>query len=101
MRLRSFWRCALEVRCALLPDLDSLHYFRSRSGVPVSVGDHAGKDRLLRVLVDDGVSGRADRRFYLRVAQRRPGLGVRIMQKIPRGDLQDTIVRAATDELQD
>ena len=55
-------RMKFDVRFYLV---DPLHHFRPGSGLPVSLGDHSGQDRPFRLLVDDGVPGRADRGLYL------------------------------------
>ena len=42
-----------------------VHHLRPGSGVPVSLGDRLRPHRRVRLLVDDGVPGRADRRLHL------------------------------------
>src|SRR5438270_3453604 len=76
MRIQRLWRRADEIRRAFLSRLHSLHHFRSRGRVSVSLGHHAARDRRLRLLVDDAVSWRAHGRLCLRVEEGSAGMGV-------------------------
>ena len=77
MRLQRLRRRAHEVRRALLPgrrSCSSSSTSRSRSCFP-----GRWRSRMLgavRLLVDDGVPGRADRRLHLRVAEGSAGMGL-------------------------
>ena len=76
VRLQRLRRRAHEVRRALLPRRDPVHHLRPRSRVPVPVGDHLRRARMVRHVVDDGLPRRSDRRLRLRVAQGRPRMGL-------------------------
>src|SRR6185437_10955594 len=80
MRLQRLRRRADEVRCAVLPGLDPVHYLRPGGGLPVPLGGGAdeadGRGRPVRLLVDDELPGRADGGLHLRVEEGGPGMGV-------------------------
>ena len=76
MRLRAVRGRPRPVRRAVLPGRHPVHHLRPRGGVPVPVGGEPRQHRPVRLLVDDGVPGRADGRLRLRVAQGSPGMGV-------------------------
>src|SRR5438874_12342972 len=103
MRLRAVRGCPGALRCALLPGRDPLHHLRSRSRVPLPLGGLARGYRGVRLLVDGGVSRRADGRLHLRVAERRARMGVieTPNRVIPPGPEQDLLLRAATEAIQD
>src|SRR5262245_12332311 len=65
-----------EIRRPLLSGLDPVYHFRPRGGVSVPLGGGVQRSRTVRLLVDDGLSGRADRRLHLRVAQGCAGVGL-------------------------
>src|SRR5216683_2944419 len=107
MRLRAVRGCSNPLRCALLPRRDSVHYLRSRSRLPVSLGGVARRYRGVRVLVDGGVSRHPDRRLHLRMAERGARMGMSLAPPhgprgaMPPGPEQDLLLRAATEEIQD
>src|SRR4051812_48836234 len=102
MRFRSLRRCAAPVRCALLPGLDPVHHLRSRSGVPVPLGGDARENRRVRLLVDDDLPRRPDRRLHLRMEEGSAGMGVSTdLRPLPPGQDQDRAIQQVTDELQD
>src|ERR1700730_18164774 len=76
MRSRRLRRREHEIRCAFLPRLDPVHHFRSRGGLSLSLGHHAGHHGRLRLLVDAGVPRRADRRLHLRMEEGSARMGV-------------------------
>src|SRR5258708_27644015 len=76
MRIQRFLRCPHEIRRAVLSGGDPVHYFRSRSGVPVSLGGGLRETGADRVLVDDRVPRCAHRRVRLRMEERRAGMGL-------------------------
>src|SRR5579875_2795293 len=93
MRLRALRGRAQQVRRALLSRRHSFHHFRSRSRVSVSLGCRAGQDRHLRLLVDDGIPLRLDRRLHLRVEEGSPRMGIEAAQ--------ETMLRRMGEEIQD
>src|SRR6185312_1211458 len=76
MRLPRLRRRAHEIRRAVLSGVDSVHHLRPRGCIPVSLGHIAEGDRGIRLLVDGRVSGRADRRVYLRMEKGSARMGV-------------------------
>src|SRR6478609_4583822 len=76
MRIQRFRRRPNEVRRPLLPGRDPLHHLRPRSGVPFPLAGGVRKIGRDRVLVDDGVPGRADGRVCLRMEERRARMGL-------------------------
>jgi hypothetical protein len=56
---------------------------------PVSLGGGIQAGRFVRLLVDDGIPGRAHHRFRLRVAQRRAGVGLMRGGKSAKGHRQE------------
>src|SRR5690348_2721893 len=99
MRLRALRRCPQQVRCALLSRLDPLHHLRSRSGLPLSLGDLAGLHRALRLLVDDRLPRGADGRVHLRMEEGGARMGV--STPIDTSATQESVLRQAAQEIQD
>src|SRR6516162_1298642 len=99
MRLRALRRCAQQVRRPLLPCLDSLHHFRSRGGLSLSLGDFARFDRSLRLLVDDRFPCGAHGGLHLRMEEGGARMGVTTPAHA--GLSQEAILREAAQELQD
>src|SRR5690348_13109172 len=94
MRLRAFCRRAQQIRRSLLSRRHPLHHLRSRSRVSVPLGGRARQDRHLRLLVDDGVPFRSDRRLHLRVEKGSAGMGVETAS-------QELLLRQMGEEIQD
>src|SRR3546814_384564 len=61
----------------ILPGVDLVHHFRSRSGIPVPLGGFARGDRLCRLGGHDDFPDRSDRGLHLRLEKRSAGMGVR------------------------
>src|SRR6185312_15911959 len=76
MRLSRLWRRPHEVRRPLLSRLTAVHHLRPRGRLPVPLGHYPRNHRSLRLLLHDGVPGRADGRLHLRMEEGRPGMGV-------------------------
>src|SRR5918997_6112075 len=76
MRFCGIRRCADEVRRALLPGGHSLHHLRPGSRLSVSLGGGVQGSWVVRLLVNDGLSWRADRRLRVRVEKGRARMGL-------------------------
>src|SRR5499426_1984727 len=92
MRLRGIRGRAHEVRRAVLPRGDPLHFVRPRDCVPFPVGRDAQRDRRVRVLVDDDLPRDLGRRLHLRVEERSARMGIE-------GVLQEGFVTTQLDKL--
>src|SRR5882762_3856599 len=99
MRLRGLRRRQAPVRCPVLPGLDPLYHLRSGSGLPLSLGGNARKDRGFRLLVNDDIPRRADGRLHLRMEEGSSGMGVSTAATLPPGSAQDLALKQVTDEL--
>src|SRR3546814_251385 len=64
----------------ILPGVDLVHHFRSRSGIPVPLGGFARGDRLCRLGGHDDFPDRSDRGLHLRLEKRSAGMGVILLQ---------------------
>src|SRR5215470_3285447 len=106
MRLRGVRRRPPQVRRPLLSHRHPVHHLRSRGGVPVSLGGDAGENRRLRLLVDDGLSRRADHRLHLRMEEGSARMGVSPLVRqdaagLPHSPASNAALQAVADELSD
>src|SRR5271165_6324982 len=76
MRLRPVRRRPHALRRPLLSGVVTVHHFRPRGGLPVSLGDRLPSPRPARLLVDDALPRRADGRLRLRMEQGSAGMGL-------------------------
>ena len=74
-------RMKFDVRFYLV--VDPVHHLRPRGRLPVPLGDRVRRPRLVRLLVDDDLPRRADRRLRLRVEEGRPRMGLIANSAVP------------------
>src|SRR5579859_4907821 len=81
----------------VLPDRDAVHPVRHRDHFPVSLGGHLQPARRLRPGRDGDLRHHRARRLRLRVASRRPGVGLAmgLEEKLPSGVLLTSVEKAA------
>src|SRR5580704_17161771 len=86
MRIQRLRRRPHAIRRALLPGVAAFHHFRSRGRVSVSVGGGFPRSRAFRLLVDDDLPCRSDRRLRLRMEEGSARMGL----NLPRQDIART-----------
>src|ERR1700733_14584543 len=81
----------------VLPDRDAVHPVRHRDHFPVSLGGHLQQARRLRPDRDGDLRDNRAGRLRLRVAPRRPGVGLAmgLEEKLPSGVLLTSVEKAA------